>query len=168
MNNLRFLPVPLVLSLLLAACGQQGTPPTPDASAAGGPSTASPQPGAITAQATGPELCSNNATEYVRIAAHEFHNGRLVVSKHRYSNTMCAVTFNTTGAARYTRATLIRVPAGGGVTYDRREDAGQYSRYAGPIYLQNYYPYNDFYVEGQVGGSSVQLYCTLSSCGVPR
>lgn len=151
------LPVTLALSLLLAACGQQATAPTPEVSA-----------GAITAQATGPELCGGSATEYVRISAFEFHNGRLVVSKHRYSNTMCAVTFNTTGTTRYTRATLIRVPAGGGTTYDKREDVGQYGQYAGPVYLQNYYPYNDFYAEGQVGGSSIQLYCTLSSCAVPR
>ena len=33
--------------------------------------------------ATGPELCGG--TEYVRISAHEFAGGRLVVSKHRNS-----------------------------------------------------------------------------------
>ncbi|SCG49979.1 hypothetical protein GA0070619_2389 [Micromonospora zamorensis] len=113
--------------------------------------------------ATGPEICGGS--EYMRIKAHEFPNGRLVVSKHRNSNTMCAVTFNTTGTTKYTRATLVRVPAGGGVTYGSKEDANQYSQYAGPIYLANQYPNNDFYAEGQVGGNSVQLYCTLTYCG---
>ncbi|MET7472713.1 hypothetical protein ACFYON_27290 [Micromonospora sp. NPDC005686] len=116
--------------------------------------------------ATGPEICGGS--EYMRIAAHELSNGRLVVSKHRNSNTMCAVTFNSTGTTKYTRATLVRVPAGGGVTYGSKEDAGQYRQYAGPIYLANQYPNNDFYAEGQVGGNSVQLYCTLTYCAVPR
>lgn len=116
--------------------------------------------------ATGPEICGGS--EYVKIGGKEFTGGRLVVSKHRNSNTMCGVTFNTTGSARYTRVTLVRVPAGGGVTYGSKEDAGNYSQYAGPIYLANQYPNNDFYAEGQVGSNRVQLYCTLTYCAVPR
>ncbi len=113
--------------------------------------------------ATGAEICGGS--EYVFKYHAYFTGGVVTFTKNRNSTTWCAVTIKSDGVRRYTSVELSRVPYKSGVTAASKKDAGNYTQYAGPLYLAHYPDKDELYAVGRVGDHGAQIECVQSTCG---